>query len=177
MTARQLLEGGARAFEEDEDAPGSHPESRTWRNRRISKTPLSLCVVRVRFRRRFGFRLGPRRSGLKRRAEKPDDASAADSKTALGEFFGGDATKEDAFLRDYLLNRKWKEDETKLPTHGAVGYGSSSEEEVEEAEKFEQKYNFRFEEPDGGESTVSHARVVEGRCAKKNGASRRARRS
>ena len=117
------------------------------------------------------------RGGLKvkRRAEKPDDASAADSKTALGEFFGGEAaTKEDAFLRDYLLNQKWKEDETKLPKHGATGYGSSSEEEVEEAEKFEQKYNFRFEEPDGG-VIVSHARVVEGTVRKEKTARRDAR--
>ena len=112
---------------------------------------------------------------MKRRAEKPDDASAAEAETALGEFFGGEAaTKEDAFLRDYLLNQKWKEDETKLPKHGATGYGSSSEEEVEEAEKFEQKYNFRFEEPDGG-VIVSHARTVEGTVRKEKTARRDAR--
>ena len=113
---------------------------------------------------------------MKRRAEKPDDASAAEAKTALGEYFGGEdeVSKEDAFLRDFLLNQKWKEDETKLPDHGATGYGSSSEEEVEEAEKFEQKYNFRFEEPDGG-VIVSHARKIEGTVRKENTARRDAR--
>jgi protein KRI1 len=113
------------------------------------------------------------RGGLKvkRRAEKfEDDAHNAAAKEALNEYFGGDGggeggggvSKEDMFLRDFLLNEKWREDENKLPGGGGGGVpGESSEEEVEEAEKFEQSYNFRFEEPEGAH-IVSHARRIEG---------------
>ena len=177
VTARQLLEGGARAFEEDEDAPAK-PSGKSYVEEQADlKNAFKAAAASSESDSDDDSDSDSDRGGLKvkRRAEKPDDASAADSKTALGEFFGGEAaTKEDAFLRDYLLNQKWKEDETKLPKHGATGYGSSSEEEVEEAEKFEQKYNFRFEEPDGG-VIVSHARVVEGTVRKEKTARRDAR--
>ena len=165
VTARQLLEGGARAFEEDEVAPAKpsgKPSGKSYVEEQADlKNAFKAAAASSESDSDDDSDSDSDRGGLKvkRRAEKPDDASAAEAETALGEFFGGEAaTKEDAFLRDYLLNQKWKEDETKLPKHGATGYGSSSEEEVEEAEKFEQKYNFRFEEPDGG-VIVSHART------------------
>ena len=77
-------------------------------------------------------------------ADSDEDAKAA--KGALCEYFDGKEkendgkggiSKEDAFLRDYLLNEKWKENEdaregTTLNFIGG-GTGESSEEEVEEA--------------------------------------------
>ena len=73
-------------------------------------------------------------------------------------------SKDDAFLRDFLINEQWREDEDRISKNiigGSRGAGESSEEEMEEAEKFEQSYNFRYEEPEGAQ-IVSHARRIEG---------------
>ena len=180
VTARQLLEGGARAFEEDEEAP-SKPSGKSYVEEQADLKNAFKAAAAAAASDSDSDSDGDSdsdsdRGGLKvkRRAEKPDEGAAAEAKAALGEYFGGEdeVSKEDAFLRDFLLNEKWKEDETKLPEHG--GYGSSSEEEVEEAEKFEQKYNFRFEEPDGG-VIVSHARKIEGTVRRENTSRRDAR--
>ena len=97
-------------------------------------------------------------------SDSDSEGMGDEAKKAYGEYFDAEeaedgASKEEAFLRDFIMNEKWKEDETKLNIIGG-GHGSSSEEEVEEAEKFEAKYNFRFEEPDGA-NIVSHARRIE----------------
>ena len=84
---------------------------------------------------------------MKRRAEKFEDDGNAAAKSALNEFFGGGGgggggggegdgdggvSKEDAFLRDFLLNEKWREDENKVNIVGGdVVPGESSEEEME----------------------------------------------
>ena len=56
--------------------------------------------------------------------------------------------KEEQFLRDYILNKKYLEN-TEIPTFDdVVGSLSGDEAEVEKQEEFEQKYDFRFQEPD-----------------------------
>lgn len=62
---------------------------------------------------------------------------------------------EEKFLRDYILNKKFlsKEDENYIPTYEEVIHDSDQdlsedEAQIEKQEEFEQKYNFRFEEPD-----------------------------
>uniref|UniRef100_U5ET90 Protein KRI1 homolog n=1 Tax=Corethrella appendiculata TaxID=1370023 RepID=U5ET90_9DIPT len=58
-------------------------------------------------------------------------------------------SKEDAFLRDYILNKRYKEQEDdEIPTYDKIVDTSEDEEELEKEEKFEHAYNFRFEEPD-----------------------------
>ncbi|KAF4525324.1 hypothetical protein B566_EDAN013185 [Ephemera danica] len=64
--------------------------------------------------------------------------------------------QNEAFLRDYILNKRYLEDEDKeyIPTYDELvhdsdeGGLSGDERTVEEMEKFEHKYNFRYEEPD-----------------------------
>jgi protein KRI1 len=55
---------------------------------------------------------------------------------------------EDAFLWDYILNRGWVDKEAKrMPTYDEIiDEIEEDEEAVEEADEFERKHNFRFEE-------------------------------
>mmetsp|Transcript_26745 Transcript_26745/g.87736 ORF Transcript_26745/g.87736 Transcript_26745/m.87736 type:complete len:677 (+) Transcript_26745:41-2071(+) len=77
--------------------------------------------------------------------------------------------QEEAFLRDYIANRRWEEDDGargeeadfgRVVAGGGDEDDSEDEEELEKAEQFESMYNFRFEEP-GGTALVSHPRVIE----------------
>lgn len=55
--------------------------------------------------------------------------------------------KADQFLRDYIVNKRYM-DEGNVATYEDVVGLSEDEEELEQQSEFEQKYNFRFEEPD-----------------------------
>lgn len=63
--------------------------------------------------------------------------------------------KDESFLRDYLLNKRYleKEDASYVPTYEEVIHDSDDdlsedEKNIENQEEFETKYNHRFEEPD-----------------------------
>jgi len=60
----------------------------------------------------------------------------------------------EAFLANYLLNRTW----LKPPAQQQDLYEDDSSDE-EKVEEFETKYNFRFEQPEGG-ILVTHARTI-----------------
>jgi protein KRI1 len=74
-----------------------------------------------------------------------------------------DMDDDERFLRSYVLGNEWREQEKGVPTYGdVVGEGFSDEETaVIEAEDFEDKYNFRFEQK-GSDQIVGHAREVPG---------------
>ncbi|CAM9675185.1 unnamed protein product, partial [Phaeothamnion confervicola] len=77
----------------------------------------------------------------------------------------------DAFLRDFVLQKRWVDHDAvvAVPMYdevigGGGGHGVSDSEdgeEVDRADAFEARYNFRFEE-DGGGQIVSHARRLAG---------------
>ena len=85
---------------------------------------------------------------------------------------------EDAFLMDFVLNRRWMdrpskaaaadrfdaESEDEVPEKNIVSSApiddSADEEEVEKCEDFEAAYNFRFEEP-GSASIITYSRNIE----------------
>uniref|UniRef100_A0A182QY25 Protein KRI1 homolog n=1 Tax=Anopheles farauti TaxID=69004 RepID=A0A182QY25_9DIPT len=57
-------------------------------------------------------------------------------------------SKEDAFLKDYILNKRFVQASGEVPTYDEIVATSEDEEELEKQEEYERKYNFRFEEPD-----------------------------
>eukprot|EP00960_Hanusia_phi_P013926 408786-Hanusia_phi.AAC.1 len=72
-----------------------------------------------------------------------------------------DIDEDERFLRNYVLGNQWKE-EREVDAHGGIQIDDSEDEEaVKEAEDFEEKYNFRFEQK-GSEELVGHARDIEG---------------
>uniref|UniRef100_A0A182IXS1 Protein KRI1 homolog n=1 Tax=Anopheles atroparvus TaxID=41427 RepID=A0A182IXS1_ANOAO len=56
-------------------------------------------------------------------------------------------SKEDAFLKDYILNKRFVTGGD-VPSYDDIVATSEDEEELEKQEEYERRYNFRFEEPD-----------------------------
>lgn len=68
----------------------------------------------------------------------------------------------DAFLKDFLLNKRWvprpgEGDDDGDGDGGAGGVDNDSADELERVEQFEAQYNFRFEEP-GGATLLAQVR-------------------
>ncbi|CAG8438802.1 8730_t:CDS:10 [Ambispora leptoticha] len=83
---------------------------------------------------------------------------------------------DEAFLMDYILNRGWidKNDKnaTRIPTYKELVEehhdDEEEEDEFEEAvDRFESKYNFRFEE-EGSSKIITHSRNIEGSVRRKD---------
>ncbi|XP_019538757.2 protein KRI1 homolog [Aedes albopictus] len=67
----------------------------------------------------------------------------------LKEFWSSKSlSKEDAFLKDYILNKRFVDSSGEVPTYDDIVATSEDEEELEKQEEYERQYNFRFEEPD-----------------------------
>ncbi|CAG0880718.1 unnamed protein product [Darwinula stevensoni] len=90
-----------------------------------------------------------------KKAELKDKKLEEDVKPLKKLWTSSDLDEGEAFLRDYILNRRYRDDDNgdRIPTYDEIVHDSDenlSEDErtVEKQEKFEHVYNFRFEEPD-----------------------------
>ncbi len=122
-------------------------------------------------------------------------AAEVEKMVKTGNKKGGKEDEADLFLRDFILGKKWKEQEEEDENdeeeedgrdavgdvdHGEAGHykphhtvtgevvdDEEDAEEVEQMEHFESKYNFRFEQ-EGGTEIVSYGRHVEGSARRKD---------
>lgn len=116
-----------------------------------------------------------------------DDNDDSRVQKLLDSYFGGEGgdsngaalNAEDRFLRNYILNKGWVEDgdDGRMPSDnedGNVDEDYEDEEAIAAAEAFEANYNFRFEEPGGGQ-LVTHPRQMEGAIRKEDDRRKRKR--
>ncbi|CAG9316274.1 kri1 [Blepharisma stoltei] len=78
----------------------------------------------------------------------------------LKEFWLSKKDKDEEFLKNFVINRMWKDEAETLKTYDEI-VDVEDEKNYEEAEKFEHVYNYRFEE-EGAEKIITHSRQVEG---------------
>ncbi|KAM8709057.1 hypothetical protein ACLKA7_015948 [Drosophila subpalustris] len=89
-----------------------------------------------------------------KQADESIEPSAQQQLAPLKQYWNSSKlTQGESFLRDYILNKGYAyTDASEIPTYDEiVGDNaplSDDEQELEKQAKFEQKYNFRFEEPD-----------------------------
>ena len=92
------------------------------------------------------------------------ERSAIDMQKSLEDYFGKDKkqTESERFLRKYLMNQGWRDDEGDDDEEEDGDFEEEDEEEFERAEDFEHAYNFRYEEPGGLElATFSRRQALE----------------
>ena len=91
------------------------------------------------------------KSWLAGQTSKLGDAETEQKLKGLRDFWSkGDLDEDDAFLKDFILNKRYlgEDCDTEGRIHDSDGGLSEDEATVDKQEDFETKYNFRFEEPD-----------------------------
>lgn len=79
-----------------------------------------------------------------------ENADAEKAKAVQDVWANRKLTKDDIFLRDYILSNGYaNKDDDEIPTYDEIVGDIDNEDDFDEKQtEFEQKYNFRFEEPD-----------------------------
>ena len=91
------------------------------------------------------------RAWLAGQTNKLGDSETEQKLKGLRDFWSkGDLDEDDAFLKDFILNKRYlgEDCDTEGRIHDSDGGLSEDEATVDKQEDFETKYNFRFEEPD-----------------------------
>ena len=121
-------------------------------------------------------------SGDGEEGEEGGDGSKRVTQDLLDEYFGKEdamAEKDKHFLRDYIMNDGWKRQGGDADSDEDAKFEVDDwedERDVEEAETFENRYNFRYEEPDSAK-IETFPRVIESSIRKKESKRKRQRES
>ncbi|KAI9303353.1 KRI1-like family-domain-containing protein [Cunninghamella echinulata] len=82
---------------------------------------------------------------------------------------------DDAFLMNYVLNRGWVDKKGKTnPTYNEIIDKDEDEQYLDNVDRFESKYNFRYEEGDSAQ-IITHARDIPGSVRRKESKRKRER--
>eukprot|EP00850_Spirogloea_muscicola_P007839 SM000040S14851 [mRNA] locus=s40:754270:767547:+ [translate_table: standard] len=194
VLAQQLIENGDRAADDDEEQTGRPrlptfaEEQEALRRAVIEAAPHDDVADGSAGHGDDGdglLRLR-RKSAEERLREEGDSAENPGSGEAAGrsisdrlEAYFGSAEQLDhgeRFLKNFLLNKGWMErDRDRVPSYeDVIGEVDEEEEELEAQERFEARWNFRYEEA-GAAQVAGHSRVVESSVRKKPEARKRAR--
>ncbi|KAK1278948.1 hypothetical protein QJS04_geneDACA003531 [Acorus gramineus] len=173
VNARNLLEGGPE-FDEDETFSKKNQKSYSEEQDEIRREFLEAAEE--------AFEDGDDGDDdllieKKRIEEEPGDN--VEIQERLNEYFGEDENlnENERFLKSFLVNKMWVDKEKgRRPAEEEVLEVSEDEEELEKQEKYEAKYNFRYEEG-VGDRILGHARFMEGSVRKKENARKTQRKS
>ncbi|TYZ62449.1 hypothetical protein PybrP1_005570 [[Pythium] brassicae (nom. inval.)] len=110
---------------------------------------------------------------------KAEDAEYAAFRSKYGTALKASDVDPDAFLEHYLSSEGWKDKRDAIPHYDEIVNGDSdndddSADELEKAEAFEHKYNFRFEE-EGSGVIQTYARRIEDSMRREDDARKRKR--
>ncbi|GBE61880.1 zinc zz type domain-containing protein [Babesia ovata] len=170
MVRETLLKEGAEGFENEEDdaeEPQDAQHGRTYQEEQedLKKAFLSVAdeldtdadffkkssATDVLPEPRFSNRKGAARN------------LGADSEGLISQYWAPEQpmNEEEEFLKDYILNQRWREDKKENYDYlKRLKVDQEDEDHLNEAEEFEYKYNYRFEE-EGGAKIEGHPRNIE----------------
>jgi protein KRI1 len=102
-------------------------------------------------------------------------ASNENARENMSEWFGSasgrtEVTNDENFLIEYVLNRGWVEKDRKaIPSYEEIiAEDEDDADAVDKMEEFEEKYNFRYEQP-GGDQIVTYSRQIDGSMRREDG--------
>ncbi|KAL6780210.1 hypothetical protein ACKKBF_B14020 [Auxenochlorella protothecoides x Auxenochlorella symbiontica] len=178
-TYKQAMEGVPEQDSTDEEAPHTYKDEQ-----HDAKSAFLQAVAEVDGDEELDF-------AARKPVARPEAGGDAGGQAEAGEdrikglldgYFGADETLEDEgdrFLKRYILSKGWVDREggeasSSGDEAGTVPDYEEEEEYLQQAERYEHKYNFRFEYP-GSETLVTHPRQIEGTVRKEDDRRKRRR--
>eukprot|EP00252_Welwitschia_mirabilis_P011719 TRINITY_DN2609_c0_g1_i1.p1 TRINITY_DN2609_c0_g1~~TRINITY_DN2609_c0_g1_i1.p1 ORF type:complete len:702 (-),score=222.67 TRINITY_DN2609_c0_g1_i1:327-2432(-) len=177
VVAKQLLEDGP-DFEEKDLKKVNHPKTYVEEQDELKRAFLQASAADDDDE---GLISVKKKSAEEIRKEKEEELEAikeaeqrakdADIAQRLNQYFGrdDDLDENERFLKNYLLNKGWIDRDNKGSSYEDIVGVSEDEEELENQDRFEAEYNFRFEEG-AGDQVLGHPRFPEGSIRKKTSA-------
>ena len=106
--------------------------------------------------------------------EKGNEKMTEEEKNLVKDFWGeknkDKMTEDERFLRDYIVKKKWMDKEEQRKADEFKGFNNidkEDEKDDEKVDKFEHKYNFRFEE-EGGRDLQFYKRDIKNSLGREN---------
>lgn len=167
MVRETLLKEGAEGFESDEDGQKASVNMRTYQEEQDDLKKAFLTAAEEIDGETDFFKkssatdaLPESRASVRGSSSKRSDAN---EEGLISRYWasGQQMDPDEEFLKDYILNQRWREDRRDhLDYAKRLRLDEEDEEHLEKADDFEYRYNYRFEE-EGGAMIVGHPRNIE----------------